>query len=111
MTWRVYVMLLTGCVCAALGQLLFKVGASGRVSLGSFMNGWVFLGLALYAVGTVLWIASLSQAKLTSVYPFTALTFVLVYVLGISVLGEAVSTQALVGVAFVLSGLFLVAFA
>lgn len=109
MTWPIYALVLTGSVCAAFGQLFFKMGATGRTTVLSFMNGWIVLGLLLYMVGTALWIASLSQAKLTSVYPFTALTFVLVYLLGVAVLGEVVSGRALTGVALVLMGLFLIA--
>ena len=109
MTWTVYALVLTGSVCAAFGQLFFKLGATGRSSVEAFMNGWITLGLLLYAVSTGLWIAALSQAKLTAVYPFTALTFVLVYLLGIAVLGEVVSGTALTGVALVLVGLFLIA--
>jgi uncharacterized membrane protein len=45
---------------------------------------------------------------LTVVYPFTALTFVLVYLVGVFVLGEATSLKAMVGVAAVLLGLFLI---
>jgi hypothetical protein len=45
-----------GSVFAALGQILFKAGAIGRVSPLEFANIWVAGGLALYAVGTVLWV-------------------------------------------------------
>jgi undecaprenyl phosphate-alpha-L-ara4N flippase subunit ArnE len=107
MPWQIWVMLVTSSACAAFGQFFFKIGASGRASLASFFNVWILLGLGLYATGTVLWIASLSRAKLTAVYPFTALTFVLVYVLSIFVLGESVASRALFGVAFVLLGLYL----
>ncbi|HEY1393711.1 MAG TPA: hypothetical protein VFV25_10065 [Methylibium sp.] len=109
MPWRLYACLLTGSLCAACGQLLFKLGATGRGTLASYLNLHILTGLGLYALGTALWIAALSQAKLTTVYPFTALTFVLVYGMGIWVLGEAVSNQALAGVAMVLFGLFLIA--
>jgi undecaprenyl phosphate-alpha-L-ara4N flippase subunit ArnE len=109
MTWHIYALVLTGSVCAAFGQLLFKLGATGRTSFASFVNGRILLGLILYSIGTGLWIVALSRAKLTSVYPFTALTFVLVYLLGVAVLGEVVPLRAAVGVTLVLLGLFLIA--
>jgi drug/metabolite transporter (DMT)-like permease len=107
-TGRVYLYLLAGTVLAALGQVLFKVGATGRNALVDFVNAWIIAGLVSYALGTMLWIYSLSKAQLTIVYPFTALTFVLVYLVGVFVLGEATSLKALVGVAAVLLGLFLI---
>jgi undecaprenyl phosphate-alpha-L-ara4N flippase subunit ArnE len=105
---RVYLYLLAGTVLAALGQVLFKVGATGRNALLEFVNVWIIAGLVSYALSTMLWIYSLSRAQLTIVYPFTALTFVLVYLVGVFVLGEATSLKALVGVAAVLLGLFLI---
>jgi drug/metabolite transporter (DMT)-like permease len=104
-----YVLALSGVACASIGQVMFKLGAQGRHTALEFLNPWIGLGLLLYGIGTVLWIVSLSEAPLTSIYPFTALTFVIVYGLGIGLLGEAVSRQALLGVGLVLLGLFLVA--
>ena len=106
--WNLYVLLLGGVLCAAIGQVMLKLGASGRESILSFLNIWIFSGLSFYLAGTVLWILSLAKAKLTVVYPFTALTFVLVYLFGIVLLREPVSAKALAGVGLVLIGLFLI---
>ena len=100
--------LLAGTLFAAAGQVLFKIGASGREAVSSFFNSWLLSGLLAYALGTLLWIYALSKIRLTVVYPFTALTFVLVYVFGILLLHEPTTVKALVGVAFVLGGLFLI---
>jgi undecaprenyl phosphate-alpha-L-ara4N flippase subunit ArnE len=45
---------------------------------------------------------------LTVVYPFTALTFVLVYGIGVLIFGEAVRPITVVGVALILTGLGLI---
>ena len=105
---RIYAFLLTGTLFAALGQMLFKVGATGRESLPTFINVWILSGLACYGLGTLFWIYSLSKARLTIVYPFTALTFVLVYLGGVFILGEPSSLKALLGMGLVLAGLFLI---
>jgi undecaprenyl phosphate-alpha-L-ara4N flippase subunit ArnE len=98
-----------GAVLAAVGQVSFKHGAGGRETLAEFMNVWILLGLALYGSGTLLWILALSKLPLTAVYPFAALTYVLVNVLAVTVLGERLSMRALAGTSIVLLGLFLVA--
>jgi drug/metabolite transporter (DMT)-like permease len=108
MSGRAFMFALAGVACASVGQVFFKLGAHGRQALAEFLNPSIGLGLLLYSIGTVLWILSLSEAPLTAIYPFTALTFVIVYGLGILVLGESVSPSALAGVALVLLGLFLV---
>ncbi len=98
-----------GAILAAFGQVSFKHGADGRELAIEFVNGWIFLGLALYLAGTVLWIRALAFAPLTVVYPFTALTYVMVNALAVSLLGERLSSRGLLGTALVLLGLFLVA--
>jgi undecaprenyl phosphate-alpha-L-ara4N flippase subunit ArnE len=98
-----------GAVLAAFGQVSLKAGAAGRVASLDFLNSWIFLGLALYLAGTVLWIIALSSVPLTAVYPFTALTYVLVNVLAFVLLGERLSVQGMLGTGVVLLGLFLVA--
>ena len=93
---------------AALGQVLFKFGATGRSTLIDFVNPAIASGLLCYGLGTVLWIVALSKAPLTMVYPFTALTFVIVYAAGVMFFGEATSARSLAGLAMILGGLFLV---
>jgi hypothetical protein len=63
---------------AAIGQVAFKLGAIGRESILDVVNGRVVLGLWCYGIGTAVWVFAFSKARLTVVYPFTALTFVLV---------------------------------
>jgi undecaprenyl phosphate-alpha-L-ara4N flippase subunit ArnE len=105
----IYALILGGSVCASVGQMLFKAGASNRHTLQDFLNGWIVWGLFFYAVGTLLWIYSLSKAPLTIVYPFTALTFVLVYLGGVLIYDEPTTPTALGGVALVLVGLYFIA--
>ena len=104
----IYAVLLTGTLLAAVGQVAFKLGATGRESLMAFFNAWILLGLICYGIGVVLWIFALSKASLTLVYPFTALTFVLVYTAGVFLFGEAISWPQILGVGLVLAGLFLI---
>ena len=108
---RTWILLLLSCstILAALGQVLFKVGATDRKTFSEFFNVPILVGLTAYGASTILWILALSRAKLTVVYPFTALTFVLVYLGAVFFLGETMSLGAILGVALVLAGLFLLA--
>ena len=69
--------LLVSCLLAAIGQLLFRVGAAGRTGIAEFLNPHLLAGLLSYAASTVLWVYALARAHLAVVYPFTLLTFVL----------------------------------
>lgn len=93
---------------AAGGQLLLKIGAQGRHEFISFLNPYVIIGLILYVVSSLAWIYVLSFEKLTNVYAFTALTFVLVYLGAVLLVGEKISVQAVAGIVAILLGLYLI---
>jgi drug/metabolite transporter (DMT)-like permease len=101
-------MVLAASLAAAGGQLLFKVGAQHRTHFLQFANLPIAIGLVLYALGTVLWIAALSREKLLLVYAFTGLTFVLVYLGGTLLLGEPFTPKAACGAGLILGGLYLI---
>jgi drug/metabolite transporter (DMT)-like permease len=105
------VLVLFSSVLAAAGQVFLKLGASGATSLLEFVNVRVVSGLALYAASTLLWVAALARLPLSKVYPFTILTFVLVYVASAAVLGETISVTALAGALLVLAGLVVITLA
>jgi len=106
---RVSVMLLIfSAFLAAGGQLLLKLGAGGREQFANFLNGPLFAGLFMYAIGTIIWIYVLSKESLVNVFAFTALTFVLVYLGGVFLLNEKVALSGIIGILLVLSGLYLI---
>lgn len=100
--------LIFAALCAALGQFLFKLGATGKSSVVDFMNLQIVSGLLFYGLGTIIWIFMLSKMRLVDVYAFTALTFVLVYAAGVIFLNERVNMSTVGGVFLVLGGLFFV---
>lgn len=104
----IILLLIFAAFSAAGGQLLFKVGARGRIYWLDFFNLPLFAGLLLYAAGTVVWIYALSKESIVNVYPFTALTFVLVYLGGVFLMGEHLSIPGFVGIGLVLCGLYLI---
>ena len=104
----IHALLLASSLSAAGGQLMLKQGAAGRASAIEFVNPWLAGGLTFYVLGALLWIVALSRAPLTLVYPYTALTFVIVYASGAMMFGEAVPPRALAGVGLVLAGLLLI---
>ena len=99
-------LLVLAAVLAAGGQVLFKLGAgTGGVPLHALFNPTIGAGLLCYGVGTVLWIVALSRTTLTVAYPFTALTFVLVYLAAVVLFHEKLSVPAVIGSALVWVGL------
>ena len=109
MPLRTITILVLGSFCAAFGTVLLKLGATGRAGVLAFINPKIVLGLGLYGVGAVFWIYGMSRQNLINVYPFTILSFTMVYLVGIFGLGERPSRLGFVGVALILAGLYLVA--
>lgn len=101
-------LLLAAAVAAAVGQLLFQLGARDRIGLLAFLNPYIVLGMLVYGIGMVAWIYALSKEQMVSVYSFTALTFVLVYLSGVFLLGEQITFTKSIGIALVICGLYFV---
>jgi undecaprenyl phosphate-alpha-L-ara4N flippase subunit ArnE len=100
--------LLGGALLAASGTLMLKAGANGRTEVLQFVNWQILAGLALYGLGSLLWIYCMSRQPLSVVYPFTALSFVLVLGGAIVFQGERPSPTNLIGVAVVIAGIGLI---
>ena len=66
-------------------------------------------GLLLYALGAISWIAVLRRMDLSYAYPFLALNFVLIALVGQFVLGEPVPWIRWVGIAAICAGILLIA--
>lgn len=95
-------------VLGAVGQILLKLGASGNQRLTGFLNLKVGTGLACYVLAAALWIWALADLPLSRAYPFTVLTFVIVYLGSVLVLGEKLSFPLIAGVLLVCAGLLVI---
>jgi drug/metabolite transporter (DMT)-like permease len=77
----------------------------GRSVLFDFLNLQILGGGVLYFVGAAMWVFAISRVPLSIAYPFTALTFVLVYLASAMLFHEHPSPRAIFGVLLVLAGL------
>jgi drug/metabolite transporter (DMT)-like permease len=103
---------------ATLGQIFFKKGVfmTGEITLkGSIigellklvLNRFVFLGLLLYVLSTIVWLIALSKTTLSFVYPFAALIFVLVMLSARIVFLEPIPTLRYLGILLICFGFLL----
>ena len=68
---------------------------------------WVWVGLMLFGLSALVWLAVLSRSALSFAYPFAALTYVVIMLYD-TVRGEAVSGLRWAGVALIVAGIVLV---
>lgn len=87
------------------------VGTSGLLSLvvTIFQSPMILIGLGLYGIGALSWIAVLGRMDLSYAYPFLALNFVLITLVSRLVLGETVPTLRWLGLGFICVGIVIVA--
>jgi drug/metabolite transporter (DMT)-like permease len=101
---------------ASIGQAILKNSLNGLELKESSLNiefvitvfsQWqILLGLCCYSFSAILWIYALSKCNLSKIYPFTALSFILVILLSRFTLGETISSNQSLGMGFIILGLF-----
>lgn len=88
------------------GQICMKLGLVGnRIETPTlawaiantalaFLRPWVLLGILLYALSVFSWLVLISRVRLSVVYPMISISYVLVMVLSVVLLGESVRWAA-----------------
>ncbi|NLX03396.1 MAG: hypothetical protein GXY40_12855 [Syntrophomonadaceae bacterium] len=95
------------------GQILWKTGVNqiGIVGLNNVMDllisPYVWCGIAIYGLATLIWMFILSRANLSTVYPMQSLAYVFGLLAGIMLFGEKVTAAGWIGVLLIISGVFL----
>jgi multidrug transporter EmrE-like cation transporter len=113
---RIGMDLIAAVLLAASGHLLIKYGLNSAVApagaslagriLGYILMPRVAMGLAVYGVGTLLWIAAVSKRDISYLYPITALNYVLITLGGMWLFGEPVSLRRWLGILIVMAGVW-----
>ncbi len=99
------------------GQVLFKIaarfasGSTDVLSMGRdlVLNPYLLGGLVVYVATTFLWIWLLRTVPLSVAYPFMALAFLFVPVMGAIFLGEPLSIRNALGAALIIMGILVIA--
>jgi multidrug transporter EmrE-like cation transporter len=114
-------LVLAGVLLNACAQLLLKAGTNrvgefafslanlvpvgAKLALSPFIAG----GLACYVVSVVVWILALSRVPVSVAYPMLSIGYIVNALAAWALFGESLGAQKLVGIAFIVLGVFLVA--
>ena len=111
-------LLLFAVLSAAVGQVMLKHGmqiassraahSGGSLALRAATSPWVLLGLVVFGVSAVAWLAALSRVPLSVAYPFNALGYLVILTASIVLLHERANVLTWVGTFMVVSGLLIV---
>lgn len=116
------VALIFACIAIGVtGQTLLKSGMTkiGRIDSIALANPLPVLGkmasspvillaIALYVIGTLLWLVVLSRENLSFAYPLLGLSYVLVVLVSKITLGEPITLMRLVGAATISLGVIII---
>ena len=121
MTPLTFSLLMLGVLLNATAQLLLKAGTN---RIGEFAFAWenvfpigmklalnppIIAGLSCYVVSVVVWILALSRVPVSVAYPLLSVGYVVNAIAAWALFGESLGAQKLVGIGFIIVGVFLVA--
>lgn len=105
---------------SAVGQLLLKKGMNslGPITLtlnqlpsvlwNMATNPNVIIGLTIYLIGTIFWLAALSRVDLSYAYPFASLSYIIMLVASWQMFDEKISLSRLLGTLVIGIGVLLI---
>jgi drug/metabolite transporter (DMT)-like permease len=114
------VYILISVVGGAIGQILLKHGMNqmGPVTLSSnqFLsiiwqmgtNLYVFVGLGIYVLSVIFWLAALSRVDLSYAYPFASLSYLVMLTASWGIFDEKISLMRILGTCVVCIGVLLI---
>ena len=118
MTIASVALLLFAVVSADTGQVMLKHGmqiasaraadSGGSLALRAATSPWVLLGLVVFGVSAVAWLAALARVPLSVAYPFNALGYIVILTASVVLLHERANVLTWVGSLMVVSGLLIV---
>jgi multidrug transporter EmrE-like cation transporter len=105
----------------AFGQIIWKQGMSTmdkitnvdellkfKTVFNIFTNKYIILGIALYGLAFILWLAAMSTLDISFMYPLLSLAYVMTAVFAIIYLGEIVTLSRWAGIVLVVIGCILI---
>ena len=111
MNSRVLLLLLASIVGVSVGQVLLRLAAQAeRPGSAAWqavaLSVWTWMGLLVYGLTTLAWLAVLRELPLRMAYPFVGVAFVVVPVLAWAVLGEELRWSTLAGAVLIVAGIW-----
>jgi multidrug transporter EmrE-like cation transporter len=116
-----FALLMTGVLLNAAAQLLLKAGTNAvgqfefstenilPVGMKLALEPHIAGGLACYVVSVAVWIVGLSRVPVSIAYPMLSVGYIVNAVAAWYLFGESLTAQKLIGIAFIVCGVFLVA--
>ncbi len=90
------------------GAFSFNIGDIGSFFMKAYTNVYVISAVILTLITALTWILAVSKAELSHIYPFMALSYVLVGLFSLLIFREDVNALRWAGIIVICIGVFLV---
>ncbi len=115
----VLLLVVSAAVMGGIAQVLLKKGMNGVGSITltemtkQFVrivatNPYVFLGLLIYVISTVIYLAALSRGELSILYPIIAISYIVAAVFAVLFLNEKITLIRWAGIITIVVGVVMV---
>ena len=75
--------------------------------LTAYSDLWILSGFAAAFLASMSWAAAMTKFDLSHAYPFTSLSFVLVFIFSILIFNEPFNYYKLIGILFIITGVYI----
>lgn len=107
----IYLLLLLNIIFLVAGQTLWKIGLSGmdleftiRGVIKMIINPYIFGGLSIYSLATIIWFYILSKAELSLIYPLQSLCYVGSALIAVLIFKESIPLIRWFGIGLIVLG-------
>jgi uncharacterized membrane protein len=109
--WKIILLTALAAFIGSIGQLEFKRGADNlQFDIKLLLTNYhLIIGVAVYAVSTVLYVYALNKGQLSILYPVIATSYIWTLLFSRIFLKEQISLTGWAGVFFILFGVTLIA--
>ena len=93
----------------SIGQFEFSAANAVPIGLKVATEPHILGGLVCYAVSVVVWILALSRVEVSIAYPMLSIGYIVNAAAAWFLFGESITAQKLIGIGFIVVGVWLVA--
>jgi undecaprenyl phosphate-alpha-L-ara4N flippase subunit ArnF len=109
-SYLLIILVVIATLLGSIASLLLKKGAKdfNFNIYKQLKNTNLLIGITLYIIGTVAYIAALRMGDLSKVYPMTSISYVMIALLSIKFLGEKINFYKWTGIILIISGTIII---
>jgi len=89
------------------GRVNLTLREKARI-IGMLLEPFTIIGLLLYAISAVFWIAGLSKVELSRAYPLLGVGYALVFLLSIYLFKESITPFKVLGIILIIAGAYFI---